>query len=46
MLQQQAFDSGSVNNGINFFHSFNGAIMFHGVKERQISAGEVIVLCL
>jgi hypothetical protein len=39
--QKQAFDSGPVDNVVDLFHSFDGPVLFHGVKKRYIGKGEV-----
>src|ERR1035437_4152909 len=38
---EQAFNSGPVDSGVDLFHSFDSAILFHRVKKGYISKGEV-----
>ena len=38
---KQAFNSGPVDSGVDLFHSFDSAILFHRVKKGYISKGEV-----
>src|SRR5450756_1500611 len=39
--QKQAFDSGPVHSGVDLLHSFDGPVLFHGVKKGDIGEGEV-----
>jgi len=39
--QEQTFDSGPINDTIDFFHSLDGAVLFHGVKNGDIGEGEI-----
>jgi hypothetical protein len=39
--QEQAFNSGPVDSGVDLFHSFDSAVLFHRVKKGYISEGEV-----
>jgi len=39
--QEQTFDFGPINDAIDFFHSFDGSVLFHGSKKRDIGEGEI-----
>ena len=39
--QKQAFDFGPVNDPIDFFHSLDGPVLFHGVKNGDVGEGEI-----
>src|SRR5659263_17585 len=39
--QKQAFNSGPVDNGVDLFHSFDGPVIFHGIKKGYIGKGEI-----
>jgi len=39
--QKQTFYSGPINDTIDFFHSFDGPVLFHGVKNGDIGESEV-----
>jgi len=39
--QKQAFDFGPINDTIDFFHSLDGPVLFHGVKNGDIGEGEI-----
>jgi hypothetical protein len=38
---KQVFYSGPINNGVDLFHSFDGPVLFHGIKKGYIGKGEV-----
>ena len=38
---KQGFDSGPVDDGIDLLHSFDGPVLFHVRKKRNIGKGEV-----
>ena len=39
--QKNTFDSGPVNDTIDFIHSLDGPVLFHGVKNGDIGEGEI-----
>jgi hypothetical protein len=34
-------NSGPIHDSIDLFHSFDGPVLFHGTKERNIREGEI-----
>jgi hypothetical protein len=39
--QKQIFDAGPIHDGVDLFHSFDGPVLFHGIKKRDIGKGEI-----
>ena len=39
--QKQALDSGPINDTIDFIHSLDGSVLFHGVKNGDVGEGEI-----
>jgi len=39
--EQERFDSGPFNDTIDFFHSFDGSVLFHGVKNGDVGEGDI-----
>lgn len=39
--EQERFDSGPINGPIDFFHSLDGHVLFHGVKNGDVGEGEI-----
>ena len=39
--EQERFDSGPINDPIDFFHSLDGPVLFHGVKNGDVGEGKV-----
>ena len=39
--QEQFFDSGPINDGIDLLHSFDGPVFLHGRNERDVGEGKV-----
>jgi hypothetical protein len=39
--EQERFDSGPINGPIDIFHSLDGPVLFHGVKNGDVGEGEI-----
>ena len=41
VYEEERFDSGPINDTIDFFHSLDGPVLFHGVKNGDIGEGQI-----